>query len=174
MPGDTEIEDGRREKRWEKSFFICHRCGHCDRLCNTCYIYVPTLPVGACVLPTDVVWAVLSELLAAVEEVAAERAAVEDVVAEAVEREASGCGHTSFCTSSRQYCLIWVCRYHCRSRERAEGETTCGSCCEDGVQVWSTSSVKYSLSESDSTLTSTDPGEDTDIHRVVMEFLQVY
>ena len=120
--------------------------------------------MSSCVLPTEVGSAVLSELLAAVEE----EAMVEGVVVEGVvieERGVSGCGHILSRTASGQYSLIWLWRYHCCSRDRPEGETTSGSCCEDGVQVGSISSEKRSISESDSILTSTEPGADSDMER---------
>ena len=83
---------------------------------------------------------------AAVEEAAADEESVpndeeapagvadEDATAEE-ERGVSGCGQTSSCTSSGQYCRMWLNRYHCRSRERPGGERVGGSWLEDGVQV---------------------------------------
>ena len=100
---------------------------------------------------------------AAVEEPAIVEAVEEGATAE--ERGVSGCGHTLSCSSSGQYSLIWLYRYHCRSRESPEGGTSGGSCCADGDQVWSISREIHSLSESDSSLTSTEPCADSEMER---------
>ena len=70
--------------------------------------------------------AVADEEAVAVEEATSVEQGVADEDATA-EREVSGRGQTSSCTSSGQYSRMWLYSYHCRSRDKPGGRTIGGS-----------------------------------------------
>ena len=93
-----------------------------------------------------------------------EAAAVDVVVVE--ERGVSGRGHTTSRTFSLQYCPIWLCIYHCLSRERPEGTTTGCRISRVRAHVLLMTRKMFSSSVSDIIFTHTHPGVEALIFKV--------